>query len=215
MDWVRPGMKLGIGTGSTAREFVAVLGLAVSRGLQIVGVPTSEATRRQAEGLGIPLTTLDDCPELDLTIDGADEIGPDLALIKGAGAALLREKLVWEASERCVCIADASKPVTRLGAGAYPLPIEIVSFGAESTAKRLRKRLADAGITGELRLRAGVTTDGGDVIYDLFGTIEDPVALGGLIKMTTGVVEHGLFLGLCDLAIVATATDIIHLHRTA
>lgn len=207
-----PGMTLGLGTGSTAAHLVRAL---AARRLDVRCVSTSEATEALARSLGLHTLALDEVDHIDLTVDGADEIGPDLSLIKGAGAALLREKLVWEASARCVCIADGGKPVTRLGAGAYPLPIEIVSFGAESTAKRLRERLAEAGVAGELRHRAGVVTDGGDVIYDLYGPINDPAALGALIKATTGVVEHGLFLGLCDLAIVATEDDIIHLHRPA
>lgn len=210
---VESGMTVGLGTGSTAAHFVRAL---AARKLEVRCVSTSVATEALARELGLLTLDFDAAGEIDLTVDGADEIGPDLTLIKGAGAALLREKLVWEASRRCVCIADAGKRVGRLGVGAYPLPIEITAFGAESTARRLRARLSEAGIGGELRHRAGVVTDEGDVIYDLHGVaIDDPGALGQLIKSTTGVVDHGLFIGLCDLAIVATETDIIELRRPA
>ncbi len=206
MDWVRPGMKLGIGTGSTAREFVAVLGLAVSRGLQIVGVPTSEATRRQAEGLGIPLTTLDDCPELDLTIDGADEIDSSFRLIKGGGGALLREKIVAASSKQMVVIVDSSKKVERLGA--FPLPVEVAPFGVVSTTRRVARACAGLGLDGPIVLRAhaGQTflTDGGHYILDCaFGSIGDPEALALALAATPGVVDHGLFLGLASAAIIA------------
>ncbi|MFL6951388.1 MAG: ribose-5-phosphate isomerase RpiA, partial [Xanthobacteraceae bacterium] len=131
LDQVRPGMRLGLGSGSTARHLVELLGERVRGGLAVVGVPTSEQTRRQAEQLGIPLTTLDETPELDLTIDGADEIAPDLSLIKGGGGALLREKIVASASAAMVVIADQSKWVPVLGR--FPLPIEVVPFGLAAT----------------------------------------------------------------------------------
>jgi ribose 5-phosphate isomerase A len=204
---VEAGMTVGLGTGSTAAQFVRAL---AARKLDIRGVSTSEATEKLAVSLGIKTLQLDAASQIDLTVDGADEINPALVLIKGGGAALLREKLVWEASKRCVCIADASKRVPVLGR--FPLPVEIVRFGAVTTAARLGAKLKDAGVEGELRLREGVITDGGNLIYDLHGaTIERPTELGTLIKQTTGVVEHGLFLGLCDLAIVAGETDITRL----
>src|SRR5258708_5832954 len=127
LDFVRPGMRLGLGTGSTAAHFVALLAERVQAGLKVVGVPTSEATRAQAERLGVPLTTLDETPELDLTVDGADEIAPDLTLIKGGGGALLREKIVAAASARMVVIADESKWGKTLGR--FPLPVEVMPFG--------------------------------------------------------------------------------------
>ena len=169
LDLVEDGMRLGLGTGSTAARFVAALGERVAKGLKVVCVPTSEATRAQAEALGIPLTTLDETPQLDLTVDGADEIGPGLALIKGGGAALLREKLVWEASSRCVVIADAAKKVEALGK--FPLPVELVAFGHKSTAQRLAAALDVLGysrVSLALRRRDGEVfkTDSGNVIYD-------------------------------------------------
>jgi ribose 5-phosphate isomerase A len=201
-DLVQPGMVVGLGTGSTAAWFVKAL---AARGLDIRGVATSIATAELAAGLGIALTDLDAVDAIDLTVDGADEIGPGLALIKGGGAALLREKLVWEASRRCVAIADAAKRVRRLGA--FPLPIEVVLFGHTSTARRLCDAFAecDLAIVPRLRVRDGapVLTDQGNLIYDApCGVIEDPALLAAALKSVTGVVDHGLFLDLADEALI-------------
>jgi ribose 5-phosphate isomerase A len=206
MAEVRPGMRLGLGTGSTARHFVDLLGEAVGRGLDVLGVPTSEATRRQAEGVGIALTTLDDCPELDLVIDGADEVDGALRLIKGGGGALLREKIVAASAKRMVVIADSSKRVERLGA--FPLPVEVVPFGLASTRKRLTEGCTALGLTGAIALRRtgdGVfVTDGGHYILDCaFGAIADPVTLAARLGELPGVVDHGLFLGLASTAVIA------------
>src|SRR5436305_8947688 len=135
LEFVEPGMRVGLGSGSTAKHFVELLADRVRAGLDVVGVATSEATRLDAERLGVPLTTLDETPGLDLTVDGADEIAPDLALIKGGGGALLREKIVASASARMVVIADASKFVPMLGA--FPLPIEVVPFGFAVTVRAI------------------------------------------------------------------------------
>jgi ribose 5-phosphate isomerase A len=207
---VEPGMVVGLGTGSTAAWFVKAL---AARKLDVRGVPTSEATASLARELGIPLATLDDVMSIDLTVDGADEIGPGLSLIKGGGAALLREKLVWEASKRCVVIADAAKHVKVLGK--FPLPIEVVRFGHPHTGRRLadiaaefdlpppRLRMADRGI---------VVTDGGNVIYDMAsGAIAEPAALAAALKTVTGVVDHGLFLDLADEALVGTDEGVVKL----
>jgi ribose 5-phosphate isomerase A len=156
MDYVEPGMKLGLGTGSTARHFVELLGERVKAGLDVLCVPTSEATRAQAAALGIPLTTLDDTPSLDLTVDGADEIDGELRLIKGGGGALLREKIVAAASSRMIIIADASKCVAMLGA--FPLPVEVVRFGARATLEMVQALAADVGCHGEISVRR--TPDG-------------------------------------------------------
>lgn len=206
MSFVLPGMKLGLGTGSTARVFVDLLGAAVTRGLRVVGVPTSEATRRQAAALGIALTTLDECPELDLAVDGADELDPELRLIKGGGGALLREKIVAASSIRMLVIVDASKKVDRLGA--FPLPVEVVPFGLASTQRRLTRACAVQGLTGaiELRIREGEVfiTDGGHYILDCaFGAIADPERLAASLAALPGIVDHGLFLSLASAAIVA------------
>ena len=206
MDHVRPNMRLGLGTGSTAALFVAELGRAVAQGLKVVGVPTSEATRRQAESLSIPLTTLEDCPELDLTIDGADEIDGALRLIKGGGGALLREKIVAASSARMLVIADSAKKVATLGA--FPLPVEVVPFGLGSTQRRLERSAAAQGLEGAITLRRRdgqiFVTDGGHYILDCaFGAILDPERLAAALGALPGVVDHGLFLGLASLALVA------------
>ncbi|XYD10200.1 ribose-5-phosphate isomerase RpiA [Methylobacterium sp. NMS12] len=211
LDLVEPGMRLGLGTGSTAAAFVSLLGERVRAGLDIVGVPTSEATRAQAESLGIRLATLDEQPELDLTIDGADEVDDRLRLIKGGGAALLREKIVACASRRMVVIADAAKHVARLGA--FPLPIEVNPFGLKATHRAVEAAVTGAGCSGDVGLRARtdgkpLVTDGGHYILDArLGAIPDPEALGGALWAVPGVVEHGLFLGIADAAILAAARD--------
>lgn len=207
LAFVTPGMKLGLGTGSTAAKFVALLGAQVARGLDVVGVPTSEATRAQAEALGIRLTTLDAEPRLDLTIDGADELDSRLRLIKGGGGALLREKIVASASGRMVVIADHFKRVATLGA--FPLPVEVVRFGLKATQMAVEGTAAAAGCRGAIRLRAGAdnqpfTTDGGNFILDCaFGQISEPEALAAALQQIPGVVEHGLFLGLATAAVIA------------
>lgn len=206
---VESGMVVGLGTGSTAAWFVKAL---AARGLDIVGVPTSVATAELAASLGIRLAELGQVKSIDLTVDGADEIGPALSLIKGGGAALLREKLVWEASKRCVVIADAAKRVKLLGQ--FPLPIEVVAFGHETTALRICDALAecDLGVAPRLRLKDGapVKTDGGNLIYDAAcGRIEEPALLAAALKSVTGVVDHGLFLDLADLALVGTPDGVV------
>lgn len=212
---VSDGMKLGLGTGSTAKHFVALLGDRVRDGLDVVGVPTSEATRAQAQAAGIRLATLDEFPELDLTVDGADELDDALNLVKGGGGALLREKIVAAASRRMVVIADASKRVARLGR--FPLPIEVVPFGLEATRRAVARAIAVSGASGELRLRSATdnapyVTDGGHFILDAhLGTIEAPDALAAALATVPGVVEHGLFLGLATGAVLATEDGLVTL----
>lgn len=209
---VESGMVVGLGTGSTAAWFVKALG---ARSLDVTCVCTSEATAELARGLGLRLAELGETREIDLTVDGADEIGPGLALIKGGGAALLREKLVWEASKRCVVIADAAKRVPVLGK--FPLPIEVVAFGHKTTALRICDALAecDVGVAPRLRLKDGqpVLTDGGNLIYDAAcGRIEEPAALAGALKSVTGVVDHGLFLDLADQALIGAPEGVFTLE---
>lgn len=207
---VENGMVVGLGTGSTAAWFVKAL---AARKLDIRGVPTSEATANLARDLGIALAALDDVKSIDLTVDGADEIGPGLSLIKGGGAALLREKLVWEASRRCVVIADAAKQVKALGK--FPLPIEVVRFGHVHTGQRLADIAAEFDLLPpRLRMaeRGVVVTDGGNVIYDMAaGVIAEPAALAAALKTVTGVVDHGLFLDLADEALLGTDQGVVKL----
>ncbi len=209
---VEPGMVVGLGTGSTAVWFVKAL---AARNLDILGVPTSTSTAELAASLGIRLGELGETRTIDLTVDGADEIGPGLSLIKGAGAALLREKLVWEASRSCVVIADASKHVKFLGK--FLLPIEVVAFGHKTTALRICDALAenDIGVPPALRRRDGqpVRTDGGNLIYDVAcGRIAEPAALAASLKAVTGVVEHGLFLDLADRALIGGPDGVVELE---
>ena len=207
LDYVQDGMKLGLGTGSTAAKFVELLGARVRSGLKVVCVPTSEATRAQAAALDIPLTTLDETPALDLTVDGADEIDEELRLIKGGGGALLREKIVAVASDRVVIIADHSKRVDVLGK--FPLPLEVVPFGLAAT-EGLISRLADnSELDSEIKLRLGtdgkpfVTENGNHILDCAFGSIDDPEGLDDALKLVPGVVESGLFLGIADVGIIA------------
>jgi len=212
-DFVRDGMKLGLGTGSTAAFLVEILGRRVAQGLKITGVPTSEATRRQAESLTIPLTTLDETPELDLTIDGADEFDPALRLIKGGGGALLREKIVAAASRRMIVITDRSKQVERLGR--FPLPVEVVPFGLEATRRAMARALAENGCPGEIVQRRekasghAFVTDGGHAILDCHcGAIPAPEQLAASLNAIPGVVESGLFVGLASTIIVADGNGV-------
>lgn len=217
LDFVRPGMRLGLGTGSTARHFVELLGERVAAGLDVIGVPTSDATEADARRVGVPLTTLEETPRLDLTVDGADEIGPDLALIKGGGGALLREKIVAASSAHMIVIADESKLVPALGA--FPLPIEIVPFGMAATVLAIGHALEWLGLPASLKLRMGAdghafVTDGGHRIVDAaLGRIPDPDKLADALVAIPGVVEHGLFLRLAGRAIVAGPSGIRVIER--
>jgi len=207
IEFVENGMRLGLGTGSTAAKFVDLLGKKVAGGLDVVCVATSQATQAQAEALGIRMATLDEMPFLDLTVDGADEIDGDLRLIKGGGGALLREKIVATASGRMVIIADSSKKVETLGA--FPLPLEVVPFGLTATRNMITALAADVGCEGDIKVRvlAGgkpFLTDGGNLILDChFGRIDEPEELDEALKLIPGVVENGLFIGIADLAIIA------------
>jgi len=206
LTYVESGMRLGIGTGTTAEEFVRLLAEKVAAGLVIEGVPTSERTARLCLELGVPLKSLDELPELDLTIDGADEVDGALRLIKGGGGALLREKIVAASSARMIVIADESKVVETLGA--FPLPIEVNPFGLVSTRILIEKAASRLGLSGALNLRqsgdGNFMTDGGHFIIDAsFGRIPDAEALSIELHSIPGVVEHGLFINMATLAIIA------------
>lgn len=218
LSYVEDGMRLGIGTGSTAEEFVRLLAEKVAGGFKVQGVPTSERTARLCVELGVPLKSLDELPELDLTIDGADELDSHLSLIKGGGGALLREKIVAAASSRMIVIADETKVVETLGA--FPLPIEINGFGAVATRVALEKAASRLGLSGEISVRRWgdevFITDGGHQILDAsFGRIPDAVALSEALHAIPGVVEHGLFIGLASLAVVAGAGGVRVMEPTA
>jgi ribose 5-phosphate isomerase A len=212
LDHVVDGMKLGLGTGSTAKHFVELLGERVKGGLRVVGVPTSEVTRADAQRCGIPLTTLDELDRLDLTVDGADEIDPALNLIKGGGGALLREKIVAAASDRMIVIADESKWVITLGR--FPLPVEVNRFGLAATRRAMAQAFARCGVSGQMSVRNGpdghaFVTDGGHWILDVhLGLIPDAPRLASLLNSIPGVVEHGLFIGLASMAVLAGAQGI-------
>jgi ribose 5-phosphate isomerase A len=217
LSLVQAGMRLGLGTGSTAAQFVELLGERVRAGLKVIAVATSEATRAQAERLNIPLTTLEDEPQLDLTVDGADEIAPDLTLIKGGGGALLREKIVAAASARMVVIADESKLVDVLGR--FPLPVEISPFGAGVTRRAVEKVAAECGCPGPAPLRKAknghaFVTDGGHWLIDAhLQRITDPPALARRLSAIPGVMEHGLFIGLAYTAILAGSAGLRIVER--
>ena len=205
---VQPGMVLGLGTGSTASEFIKLLAERVKEErLDLRCVATSEQTRALAEQSGIPVANFDTIPDVDLTVDGADEIDPQLNLIKGGGGALLHEKIVAMASDRVCIIADASKRVMQLGA--FPLPIEIVDFGLAATISMIEAAANDAECAGRIDLRRGrdgglFRTDSGHLIVDCsFGAIPDAELLADLLDIVPGVVEHGLFIGIADEAILA------------
>jgi ribose 5-phosphate isomerase A len=210
LKYIENGMVVGLGTGSTAAHFIKLLGERVRDGLRIRGIPTSDRSRELAQSLGIPLTTLDECQEIAVTVDGADEVDPKLRLIKGGGGALLREKIVASATKQLVIVADASKQVQRLGQ--FPLPVEVIKFAQALVAKRI------TALGAEVRLRTGdnaqpYLTDENNYILDCrFGEIPDPDGLARQLSAMPGVVEHGLFIGMASLAIFAKGSEIVELR---
>ena len=211
LQFVRDGHVVGLGTGSTAAYFIQLLGEQVRNGLRIRGIPTSDRSRELALSLGIPLLTLDDCQEIDVTVDGADEVDPQLRLIKGGGGALLREKIVASATRQMIVVADASKRVERLGK--FPLPVEVIRFAQALVANRI------AALGAEVQLRRDATgnpylTDENNHILDCrFGEIRDPDGLAQTLSGTPGVVEHGLFIGMASVALFARGSEIVELRR--
>jgi ribose 5-phosphate isomerase A len=212
LELVIPGMRLGLGTGTTAAYFVALLGERVAKGLDVICVPSSERTRTLASLYSIPLTSIDASPELDLTVDGADEFDPNLRLIKGGGGALLREKIVAMASKRMIVITDSSKSVAVLGK--FPLPVEVNVFGLEVTNRMILAAARASGCDGEIRLRQtsggqAFVSDNGHYIVDCFlGAIAYPDRLADRLAAIPGVVEHGLFIGIAKAVISAGPTGI-------
>jgi ribose 5-phosphate isomerase A len=215
LKFVEDGMIVGLGTGSTADQFLQALATAIKSGAirGIHGVPTSRQSEHRAQSLGIPLATLAECPHPDVTIDGADEVGPNLDLIKGLGGALLREKIVAQNSRKLVIIADASKSVMKLGTHSM-LPVEVVQFAHEVHEEFLRS----LGATPTLRRGsdgAGFVTDNGNYIYDcrFANGIDDPKVLEGRLRSRAGIVETGLFLGIASIALVADSDRIEERRR--
>jgi ribose 5-phosphate isomerase A len=218
LEFVMPGMKLGLGTGSTAEAFLELLSTRVRGGLSIDCAATSERTAQKARALGIAMGELDALCPLDLTVDGADEADRSLNLIKGAGAALLREKIVAASSKQMIVIADETKLVARLGK--FPLPVEVVAFGQGSTALRIKdasRALGYEDMTVQLRMKDGapVTTDSGNVVYDCaYGAIKDAAALAATLSAIPGVVEHGLFIGIATTLLIAHPGEVEVIRRT-
>jgi ribose 5-phosphate isomerase A len=205
-ELVRDGDVVGLGTGSTAYFAVVAIGERVKAGLKIVGIPTSDATAQLARKLGIPVSTLDEHPVIDITIDGADEVDPRLNLIKGGGGALLREKIIATASKKMVVVADSTKVVKALGK--FPLPVEIIPFARAV----LEKKIASLGATCKLRMKPDgkpfVTDEGHHILDCSFGKIADPPKLARALNEMPGVVEHGLFIGIAKLALIGRGAKV-------
>jgi ribose 5-phosphate isomerase A len=212
LELVTPAMRLGLGTGTTAAHFIELLGARIAKGLDVICVPTSERTSTLAKHYAVPLTTLDAEPELDLTIDGADEFDPELRLIKGGGGALLREKIVAMAAKRMIVITDSSKFVTMLGK--FPLPVAVTPFGLEVTRRMILAAAKACGCEGEVRVRrmpggqAFVSDDGNFIVDCFFGAIKRPNDLADRLAALPGVAEHGLFIGIAKAVISAGPSGI-------
>ena len=210
LRFIRDGHGVGLGTGSTAACFIRLLGEQVKNGLRIRGIPTSVRSRELALSLGIPLTTLDECQEIDVTVDGADEVDPKLRLIKGGGGALLREKIVASATKQLVIVADMTKRVPVLGK--FPLPVEVIRFAQALVTKRI----AALGAQVTLRLEASgepyVTDENNHILDCSFGQIPDADGLARRLSDMPGVVEHGLFIGMASVVLVANGSEIVQLR---
>jgi ribose 5-phosphate isomerase A len=211
LRFVRDGMTLGLGTGSTAAHAVRFLGEQVKAGLKIRGIPTSVHTQELAASLGIPLTTLDECQQIDVDIDGADEFDPQLHLIKGGGGALLREKIIASASRRVVIIADSSKQVAVLGK--FPLPVEVIPFAQPLVAKRITALGATVNLRRDAKGNTFITDEGHHILDCSFGQIADPPALARKLSDMPGIVEHGLFIDLATVVLCAKGENVTELRR--
>jgi ribose 5-phosphate isomerase A len=211
LRFVRDGMTLGLGTGSTAAHAVRFLGEQVRAGLKVRGIPTSVHTRELAASLGIPLTTLDECQQIDVDIDGADEFDPQLHLIKGGGGALLREKIIASASRQVVIIADSSKQVAVLGE--FPLPVEVIAFAQPLVAKRITALGATVKLRQDTKGNPFITDEGHHILDCSFGQIPDPPTLARKLSDMPGVVEHGLFIDLATVVLCAKGENVAELRR--
>jgi ribose 5-phosphate isomerase A len=211
LRFVKDGHVVGLGTGSTAAYFIKLLGNEVQKGLRIRGIPTSDRSRELALSLGIPLISLDDCQEIDVTVDGADEVDPQLRLIKGGGGALLREKIVASATKQMIVVADASKQVQRLGK--FPLPVEVIKFAQALIAKRIAALGAEVQLRGNEDGSPYVTDENNHILDCRFGEIPDPDEVARDLSSMAGVVEHGLFIGMASVALFARGSEIVELRR--
>src|ERR1700756_376841 len=211
LRFVKDGQVVGLGTGSTAAYFIKLLGEQVQNGLRVRGIPTSVRSRELALSLGIPLITLDDCQEIDVTVDGADEVDPQLRLIKGGGGALLREKIVASATRQMIVVADASKQVQRLGK--FPLPVEVIKFAQALVAKRISALGAEVQLRRDGAGNAFLTDQNNHILDCRFGEIRDPDRLARELSEMPGVVEHGLFIGMASVVVFARGSEIVELKR--
>src|SRR4030095_13478235 len=211
--FVNDGNIVGLGTGTTAVHAVHAIADRVKSGVKILGVPTSVRTGELARSLGIPLTTLDEYQEIDVTIDGADEIDPRLCLIKGGGGALLREKIIASASRKMVVIADSTKLVPVLGK--FPLPVEVIGFAQVVVAKKIERLGAEVDLRKDASGKVYITDEGHHILDCKFGEIPDPPALGRMLDDIPGVVEHGLFIRLASVALVGRASAVEEIERPA
>ena len=211
LRFVKDGQVVGLGTGSTAAYFIQLLGEEVKKGLRIRGIPTSVRSRELAMSLGIPVITLDDCQKIDVTVDGADEVDPELRLIKGGGGALLREKIVASATRQMIVVADASKQVERLGK--FPLPVEVIRFAQALVAERISTLGAEVQLRRDAAGSVYVTDENNHILDCRFGEMQDPDGLARQLSEMPGVVEHGLFIGMASVVLFARGSEIVELKR--
>ena len=211
LQFVKDGQVVGLGTGSTAAYFIKMLGDEVKRGLRIRGIPTSVRSGELAASLGIPLTTLDECQEIAVTVDGADEVDPQLRLIKGGGGALLREKIVASATKQLVIVADATKQVPVLGK--FPLPVEVIRFAQALVAKEIAALGAQVSVRMGADGKPFVTDENNHILDCRFGQIPDADKLARQLSDMPGVVEHGLFIGMASVVLFARGSEIVELRR--
>jgi ribose 5-phosphate isomerase A len=211
LQFVKDGQVVGLGTGSTAAYFIKLLGERVKNGMRVRGIPTSDRSRELAESLGIPLTTLDECQEIAVTVDGADEVDPQLRLIKGGGGAMLREKIVASATKQLVIVADATKQVPVLGK--FPLPVEVIQFAQALVAKRITALGAQVSARMNADGTPYVTDERNHILDCRFGQIRDADRLAQQLSEMPGVVEHGLFIGMASVVLFAKGSEIVELRR--
>lgn len=212
LRFVKDGQVVGLGTGSTAVHFIRLLGEQVKNGLRIRGIPTSDRSGQQAASLGIPLTTLDENPEIDVTVDGADEVDPRLRLIKGGGGALLREKVVASATKQYVIIADETKRVPVLGK--FPLPVEVIKFAQTVVLKRISKLGAEVTLRRQADGKPYLTDENNYILDCRFGQITDADGLARQLSDMPGIVEHGLFIGMASVVLLAGGNEIVELQAS-